>query len=228
MERQLKFLSWEVEDECRVMVHVDHLLCSPVGVILPGIIPCQTTLVFNADGSLQIESLIYPPSTMPPLPRAGLSLALAPALSTVDWCGLGPHEAYDDRKMCVYPGVFSSTVRDLHTPYVKPQDNGRRAMPRWLQFTDKHTGKGIKVKVPLESDGGDYGWSASLYSTEMLASTAHNHELLPDAENNIYLHVDRRMMGVGGFDSWSPNVEPEYVIKSGTAIKTDITLFPLL
>ncbi len=130
MERKLKYLSWEIEDEQCVLVRADHILSSPVGVALPGMIPCQMMLRFNPNDSIYIESRIYSPASLPPLPRAGVSLCLSSSFSRVEWCGLGPYEAYDDREECCYLGVFSSTVNDLHTPYVVPQENGRRAAPR--------------------------------------------------------------------------------------------------
>ena len=130
MEKKLKFLSWEIEDEVYVVVRAEHVLTSSLGVALPGMIPYQTTLRFNPNDSLYIESKVYSPASLPPLPRSGLSLCLDSSLSRVEWCGLGPYEAYDDRKECCYLGVFSSSVADLHTSYVVPQENGRRAAPR--------------------------------------------------------------------------------------------------
>ena len=130
MERKLKFLSWEIEEEVCVVVRAEHTLTSPLGVALPGMIPCQTMLRFNPNDSIYVESRVYSPASLPPLPRSGLSLCLDSSFSRVEWCGLGPHEAYDDRKECCYLGVFSSNVADLHTPYVMPQENGRRAAPR--------------------------------------------------------------------------------------------------
>lgn len=67
---------------------------------------------------------------MPPPPRIGLRTSLRSTLSNVSWFGYGPHEAYDDRKNCIYLGYFKSSVIDLHTPYIVPQECGRRHDPR--------------------------------------------------------------------------------------------------
>lgn len=48
---------------------------------------------------------------------------------------------------------------------------------------------------------------------EALDSVAHNHELRADSEERIHVHIDSRTMGVGGYDSWSPNVDPKYLIE---------------
>jgi beta-galactosidase len=131
MERKLKYLSWEITDgDNSVVVEAEHTFTSPSGAPLHGMIPCQIKLRFNCDDTLTVESRIYSPASLPPLPRAGLSLALSSSFSRVEWLGLGPHEAYDDRKACVHLGVFSADVATLHTPYVVPQENARRASPR--------------------------------------------------------------------------------------------------
>lgn len=103
---------------------------------------------------------------------------------------------------------------------------------RWIRFHDAKSGFEVNVtplvapgdKAPECYDG--WGFSASYYSTENLASHTHDYELQPDADSNIYVHVDRHMMGIGGFDSWSPNVEPEFVLKSGRSIHCGILIAP--
>lgn len=57
-----------------------------------------------------------------------------------------------------------------------------------------------------------WGFSANRYSQEALDSTAHDHELLPDEDRRVHVHVDSFTMGVGGYDSWSPNVDDQYQI----------------
>jgi hypothetical protein len=99
---------------------------------------------------------------------------------------------------------------------------------RWIIFHNDSSGLALKVVPHLSQDDGDFGWSASYYSTETLEGTSHNHKLQADPAHNIYVHLDRRMQGVGGYDSWSPNVEPEFIIKRGRSIKTDVTLSPFV
>jgi hypothetical protein len=143
----------------------------------------------------------------------------------VEWLGLGPHEAYDDRKAMVFLDHFTSTVEDLHTEYIFPQENGHRIDPRWITFRDLN-GMGFEVvpardrpatssstttpptryqctgQVPLggkNTNGNQtWGWSASRYSLEQLAETNHNHELQSDYNNQIHIHLDRMMMGIAG------------------------------
>ncbi len=95
------------------------------------VIPCTLIYTCHANsGAIDIVSAVHLPPNAPPLPRVGLRFSLPSSFENVRWMGLGPHEAYDDRKSSAFLGVFRSKVDDLHTPYVVPQENGRRADPR--------------------------------------------------------------------------------------------------
>jgi beta-galactosidase len=96
-------------------------------------IPCMASYTFYPDGSIQVLTTVSPPSSLPALPRVGISFALSSSYKQTEWYGLGPHEAYDDRQECVYLDKFASSVADLHVPYVFPQENGRRAAPRYTR-----------------------------------------------------------------------------------------------
>lgn len=83
-------------------------------------------------GTVDICSSVLASPGIPELPRVGLRFSIPSTFEQVRWMGLGPHEAYDDRKESAYFGVFESNIRELHTPYVFPQENGRRADPRYV------------------------------------------------------------------------------------------------
>jgi beta-galactosidase len=57
---------------------------------------------------------------------------------------------------------------------------------------------------------GDFAFSLSRYSLEQLRETSHRHLLQP--EDGCWLHLDGFHMGVGGDDSWSPSVSPEFLL----------------
>lgn len=75
-----------------------------------------------------------------------------------------------------------------------------------------------------------WGFSASRYSLETLERTPHDFELQEDADRRVHVHLDSHMMGVGGFDSWSPNVEAEFLLPTDKELVVDVTLisYPLL
>lgn len=58
-----------------------------------------------------------------------------------------------------------------------------------------------------------WGFSASLHSLEDLDRSAHQYELRPAEDGRVHVHFDSRTMGLGGYDSWSPNVEEEYLVQ---------------
>ncbi len=50
----------------------------------------------------------------------------------------------------------------------------------------------------------------SRFSLEQLREASHRHHLRPEA--GCWLHLDACHMGVGGDDSWSPSVSPEFLL----------------
>ena len=82
---------------------------------------CQAKYTFLPGGGVHVDSSFFAPSTLPPLPRAGVRFAVPSRFDQAQWLGLGPHESYDDRRFSPHLGTFSSSVQDLHTPYVYPQ-----------------------------------------------------------------------------------------------------------
>lgn len=190
-------------------------------------IPCHATYRFCATGTIDISFSAAPPSYLPALPRVGLRAALPSTFNNVKWFGRGPHEAYDDRKASAYLGVFTSPVGALHTPYMRPQENGRRADPRWICFAkDQGEGGGKLHIIPEQCEG--YGFNASKFPLEDLATARHQEELVVDPAA-VHVHVDSRSMGVGGYDSWSPNVDEEFLIKPAgedIAVKVKMIFVP--
>lgn len=93
-------------------------------------VACSIVYTFKRDGSVDFRFTSVLPKNVPPLPRFGLRFSIPSEFTTAVWYGLGPHEAYDDRMSCVTTGLFSSAIEDMHTPYVVPQESGRRAEPK--------------------------------------------------------------------------------------------------
>ena len=93
--------------------------------------PASIHYDFMLDGSMRVSSTITPPRNMPPIPRIGIKFGVPSCFHRVEYLGLGPHEAYDDRKSSVKLGLYQCAVDELHTHYVVPQESGRRADPRY-------------------------------------------------------------------------------------------------
>jgi beta-galactosidase len=136
---------------------------------------------------------------LPPLPRVGVSLAIAKQDNIqVKWLGLGPFENYPDRQSAARFGEYNLSLDELHTPYIFPTDNGLRSDCRLLEIA------GLQVR-------GEFLFAVSFYSQNQLAAAKHTHELVTD--DIIHVHIDHQHMGVGGDDSWSPSTHKKYLLE---------------
>eukprot|EP01038_Epipyxis_sp_PR26KG_P004787 gene4787-6714_t len=259
----------DYSDDGSLVVHMNWKLApcpsqSEDVVCLNRNINCEMEYIFYKNGCIQIKSIITFPNLLAAPPRVGIRFATNSLFDKVDWFGLGPHEAYDDRKSSVYLGQFTKTVEQLHTDYMRPQECGRRADPRWIQFASHHdnvrdSAQGLSIlinpqslseykqqgflkfdesriqnkkEIKFNQNHGindnvyGYGFSASKYSLENYMRSNHEYELFEEDSNCTHIHIDSHMMGVGGYDSWSPNVDEEYQIDCKQPLVTKFVLQP--
>ncbi|MCG5217942.1 DUF4981 domain-containing protein [Streptosporangium sp. KLBMP 9127] len=139
------------------------------------------------------------------LPRLGVRFALPGGLDRVRWYGKGPGEAYPDSEQAARVGLFTATVAGLQTPYVVPQENGRRAAVRWAELTDPATGAGLRVAGAGPSP--HFGLTARPWGAEALEAAAHPTDLVPDGR--VHLHLDHGQHGLGSA-SCGPGPLPEH------------------
>jgi beta-galactosidase len=138
-----------------------------------------------------------------PLPMLGILLGLPGALDRVEWFGRGPGEAYADTGQAARVGRFHRTVAELQTPYVLPQENGRRADVRWASVTDAE-GRGLRIH-----GGTPFGLTVRPWTTQALDKAAHTVELKPDGRT--WLTVDAGHNGIGSA-SCGPALLPRYLL----------------
>ncbi len=151
----------------------------------------------HANGELSLSVSVEQAAGLPPPARIGLRCQLVNAPQQVTWLGLGPHENYPDRQLAAQFSRWQLPLEALSTAYVFPGENGLRCGTRQLD-----TGS-LQV-------GGDFAFSLNRHSLEQLRDTSHRHLL--QAEDGCWLHLDAFHMGVGGDDSWSPSVSPEFLL----------------
>ncbi|MDH1085486.1 beta-galactosidase [Pantoea brenneri] len=151
----------------------------------------------SAQGEMQINLFVEQSPGLPPPARIGLRCQLATLPQQVSWLGLGPHENYPDRQLAARFSRWQLPLQQLTTPYVFPSENGLRGGTRQLDSGS------WQVR-------GDFAFSLSRFSLEQLRDTSHRHLLQPEA--GCWLHLDLHHMGVGGDDSWSPSVSPEFLL----------------
>ena len=152
----------------------------------------------DSHGVLHGDVEVQVASDMPEPARIGLSCQLAQAPQSVIWHGLGPYENYPDRKLAARQGRWELPLAALHTPYIFPTENGLRCNTRQLTL-GRH-----------QLDG-DFHFGVSRYSQTQLRETSHHHLLRE--EPGCWLSLDAFHMGVGGDDSWSPSVSPEFILQ---------------
>ncbi|MFI6096227.1 glycoside hydrolase family 2 TIM barrel-domain containing protein [Lentzea sp. NPDC051213] len=153
---------------------------------------------WTADGDrLRLRLTVTPDGEWPcTLPRLGLRLALPGSVDTVEWFGKGPGEAYADSRQAARIGRFSSTVDELQTPYVFPQENGNRADARRLRLG------GIQVEGEPVFD-----FTARRWTTEDLDAARHTTDLRPS--EHVHLNLDLAQHGLGTA-SCGPGVLPQH------------------
>ncbi|KAL2869002.1 putative beta-galactosidase [Aspergillus lucknowensis] len=171
-----------------------------------------TTYRVTGDGALTVRSHIKPTGAKPTdIPRVGFDLLLDDRLDNAAWFGLGPGEAYADKKRAQRVGIYTATAEELHTPYEVPQEGGNRMGTRWLRLGDTR-GRGVKVTrlSAAEVDaaaGADAGvkddeerlfqWVATRYSAEAVEKAKHANELVPEKRVRVRLDVETCGVGTG-------------------------------
>lgn len=151
----------------------------------------------SGSGELTISVDVEQAPGLPPPARIGLRCQLSATPQHVSWLGLGPHENYPDRQSAAQFSHWQQPLTALSTAYVFPGENGLRCGTRHLDTGSWQI-------------SGDFAFSLHRYSLEQLRDTSHRHLLQEEA--GCWLHLDGFHMGVGGDDSWSPSVSPEFLL----------------
>ena len=133
-----------------------------------------------------------------PLPRLGLRLSVPADLTDVTWFGMGPGEAYADSRAGVRLGRWQSSVADLQTPYVFPQENGNRAGVRWAELAG--------AASVLRVEGG-FDLTVRPWTSEDLDAAAHPPDLVPRDVLTVNLDVGQNGLGTA---SCGPGVLPSH------------------
>jgi beta-galactosidase len=136
-----------------------------------------------------------------PIAKLAITVPLPASIERVTWFGRGPGEAYPDTGYATRHGRWESTVDDLQTPYIRPQENGRRADVRWAELTGAD-GRGLRVD-------GDFAFAARRWTDAELAAATHRNELT--AGDAVWLTIDVGQQGIGTA-SCGPGALSEYVL----------------
>jgi len=150
------------------------------------------TYTVDGTGTIRIDTSLSPEgdfSDLPSLPRVGYVVDVPGDMDSVTWYGNGPGESYADSDEAVRIGEYERDVETLHTPYVRPQENGNRTGIRWVALTDD-AGVGL-----CASGSGLNEFSAHHYSIDALEAATHTHDL--ERREPVTLTLDHANCGVG-------------------------------
>lgn len=152
---------------------------------------------FTEDGAVDIDIRVTRSDKAPALPRVGIELQLRHKPADVTWYGRGPHENYPDRKTSADFGRWQLPLDAMHTPYIFPSENGLRC----------DVSEAIIGHLVIS---GDFALGITEFGLEQLMQANHEAALVP--RETLSVHIDGFHMGVGGDDSWTPSVRPEYLL----------------
>ena len=165
----------------------------------------------NGKGDLHVSNTLTGVDGLPVIPRLGNNFILKNRFQQVQWYGRGPHENYQDRKTGSLVGKYSSEVKDLMYPYIRPQENGNRSDVRWVQFLDEH-GQGVKISSSdhLISFSAHHQYNSDFDEGDRKIQR-HTYDI-PN-RNIVNVNIDYKQMGVGGDNSWGAQPLEKYKIQ---------------
>ena len=186
----------------------------------------KITYNINGNGSIAVNySFVAGAEKLPEIPRIGMKVRLPKSLYNLQYYGRGPWENYIDRNSAAFVGLYQSDIEDQYFAYGRPQENGHKTNVRWLSLTN-HMGMGLKITAvnePIE-------FNALHMPTEELDPGVEKQLRTPlDVVEGdfVELHIDHKMMGVGGDDSWGAKPHKQYLYFADKEYKFQFVISPL-
>jgi beta-galactosidase len=158
----------------------------------------KTRWIINANGEIHVSSEF---TTKRIIPRFGYQFEIPRDFGEhIQYFGRGPHENYCDRNSGAFLNIYSQKAQDFYTEYVYPQTYGNRTDIRWMAFMNEQD-VGFEISSPDLFEAG-----VLLHSLQNIEDAHHIHEL--NDSPNLIITMDKKQMGVGGYDTWSQRAHP--------------------
>ncbi|WP_370476761.1 glycoside hydrolase family 2 TIM barrel-domain containing protein [Tamlana flava] len=187
----------------------------------------NVSIAYTIKGNGQIDvnySFEAKKEDLPEIPRIGLKLQLPKEFDNLSYYGRGPWENYIDRNTAAFVGLYNSKVADQYVAYNRPQENGHKSDVRWLSLKNQY-GLGLKIianKEVLEFNALHNSTSDfDPGKQKLLRTTADITE-----KDFVELHIDHKMMGVGGDNSWGAKPHPKYMYYANQVYNFSFTIMP--
>ena len=171
-----------------------------------------------------------------------MKACVAKSYDNVKYYGRGDVDNYWDRKTGSLIGIYSAKAWDMYYPYVRPQETGHRTDVRWF-LVESSDGHGLRF---VADDVVEF--NALRNSVEDFDSQDSSHEVQINYYNNtdvdvtngrkqthinditprdfVEVCIDKKMMGVGGDNSWGAAVNPKYIIDTSVKNSFGFTVYP--
>jgi len=216
---QVKSIESTQVSDTEVRLHTELILPTVEGLI---------SINYNIYGDGQIDvdySFIANKKGLAEIPRIGMVMQLPKSMDDLHYYGRGPWENYSDRKTAAFIGSYNGKVSDQFFSYSRPQENGHKTDVRCLSLSNPR-GLGIKVvaqETPIE-------FNALHYSTEILDEGAKKRLRTPadiSEGDFVELHIDHKMMGLGGDNSWGAKPHKPYMMYADKEYTYKFSLIPI-
>lgn len=154
---------------------------------------------------MEIDMQFYPHDSLPEIPEVGLLFELPKDFENLTYLGAGPEENYIDRCNAAQIGLYSTTVTDLYTDYLKPQECGNRTGVRYATLVGNKKVFSLVAEPAMELN-------VSHWLPMELEQAPHGKDLPPVTKTVV--RCIARQQGVGGYDSWGAHCNDKYKNKT--------------
>ncbi len=155
---------------------------------------------------IEVDMQFYPDEALPEVPEVSMLFELPADFENVTYLGEGPFENYIDRNNGTKIGVYNTTVTDMYTDYLKPQECGNRTGVRYATLVGNKKTFTLVAEPVME-------FNACHWLPLELEETWHIKDLPP--VNKTVVRAIARQQGVGGYDSWGAMCNEKYMNKTG-------------
>ncbi len=214
---QKRCLAWKNAKDSTIVLEIKQKSTGPDMILINVKLKVLTVnalidLSYHIDGNgrIKVDYTLKPEQDIKAeIPRIGLQFKMPVEFDKVEYYGRGPLENYIDRNTASFIGRYHSNVDDLFVPYSRPQETGHRTDVRWFSITNQ-AGLGFKITAIKEA----LEFNALPYSTKNLDAGLKK-QLLTPADllrgNFTEIHIDHKMMGVAGDNSWGAKAHEGYM-----------------
>lgn len=167
---------------------------------------CKGQVVYTITSKgMEVDMQFFPNDALPEIPEVGLLFELPPDFENLTYLGAGPEENYIDRCNAAQIGLYNTTVTDLYTDYLKPQECGNRTGVRYATLVGQKKVFSLVAEPVMELN-------VSHWLPKEIENTWHGKDL-PSVTKTVVRCIARQQ-GVGGYDSWGAHCNEKYKNKT--------------